>query len=450
MAVLCLLLLTTATLPAWAEGRLPAWYETTTHLNMRSGPSVRSTSQFIMAPGTRVLVIGHPQDQWAEVVYGGDTLYCATRYLQYAAPYAVKKVAKHRYSRYSLWGFVRQLLLTCVVLYVLRWVVIWGLSVASTLVYKVYWVACIPFYFLNWLQRYAAKPWRWYFKVNAGRTDAENRRLRKQLAFAQIPFYILLTPLRWFNAVYYNLFVHCSLEFINYALEVVDPSHPKEGADDTQRWFLLLPWRILKYPLWHGTLTLVESGVWTLVDTLVPALTLYHGTDCMASESITQSRGRVGNNSRYTGIWNVGGGNYAGNGIYFAPDRATALHYASGSLVVCRVTLGRVLDLGIAPRRIYSECGFPNALNVTRWGLDHDYVTGEWWREDAGWWEYCMYDWQNRYNYSWRIRPLYVLSLSDDMLQRTPGGMHHWLFRRMVIEDLWTWFVHLMNSKRTY
>lgn len=211
-----------------------------------------------------------------------------------------------------------------------------------------------------------------------------------------------------------------------------------------------MPWRILKYPLWHGTLTLVESGVWTLVDTLVPALTLYHGTDCMASESITQSRGRVGNNSRYTGIWNVGGGNYAGNGIYFAPDRATALHYASGSLVVCRVTLGRVLDLGIAPRRIYSECGFPNALNVTRWGLDHDYVTGEWWREDAGWWEYCMYDWQNRYNYSWRIRPLYVLSLSDDMLQRTPGGMHHWLFRRMVIEDLWTWFVHLMNSKRKY
>ena len=85
MAALCLLLLTMATLPAWAEGRLPAWYETTTHLNMRSGPSVRSTSQFIMAPGTRVLVIGHPQDQWAEVVYGGDTLYCATRYLQPSA-----------------------------------------------------------------------------------------------------------------------------------------------------------------------------------------------------------------------------------------------------------------------------------------------------------------------------------------------------------------------------
>ena len=62
-----------------------------------------------------------------------------------------------------------------------------------------------------------------------------------------------------------------------------------------------------------------------------------------------------------------------------------------------------------------------------------------------------MYDWKNRYNFSWRIRPLYVLSLDGDVLQRIPGGMHHWLFRRMVIEDLITWFRHLSrkyNKKR--
>ncbi len=35
-----------------------------------------------------------------------------------------------------------------------------------------------------------------------------------------------------------------------------------------------------------------------------------------------------------------------------------------------------------------------------------------------GWWEYCMYDWQNRYNYSWRIRTLYVLNLRDKQMQR--------------------------------
>lgn len=49
----------------------------------------------------------------------------------------------------------------------------------------------------------------------------------------------------------------------------------------------------------------------------------------------------------------------------------------------------------------YAE-SFPNAHGVTKWGLDYGYVTGEWWRGDprARWWEYCMYDWKNRYNYS--------------------------------------------------
>jgi hypothetical protein len=47
-----------------------------------------------------------------------------------------------------------------------------------------------------------------------------------------------------------------------------------------------------------------------------------------------------------------------------------------------------------------------------------------------------MYDWQNRYNESWRIRPLYVINLSDEIIQRVPGGMVHWLFSKMVFEDM--------------
>ncbi len=76
-----------------------------------------------------------------------------------------------------------------------------------------------------------------------------------------------------------------------------------------------------------------------------------------------------------------------------------------------RVTLGRVIDLGLAPKYVYDQCGSPNALYAMRWGLKNGYVTGEWWRDDAKWWEYCMYDWQNRYNDSWLIRPLYVLNI---------------------------------------
>ena len=116
--------------------------------------------------------------------------------------------------------------------------------------------------------------------------------------------------------------------------------------------------------------------------------------------------------------------------------RSTARHYSAGAIIVCRVTLGSTLDLGMAPYHVYYQCGKPNALEATRWGLENNYVTGEWWRPDEGWWEYCMYDWQNRYNYSWRIRPLYVIDLDSGYIQRIPGGMCHWLFRKMVIMDL--------------
>lgn len=106
------------------------------------------------------------------------------------------------------------------------------------------------------------------------------------------------------------------------------------------------------------------------------------------------------------------------------------------ALIVCRVSLGKTIDLGLVPYRVFKQCGHANAFGATDWGLKNGYVTGEWWRKDTGWWEYCMYDWRNRYNYSWRIRPLYVLNLRDKQMQRIPGGMCHWLFRKMVMQDI--------------
>ena len=242
----------------------------------------------------------------------------------------------------------------------------------------------------------------------------------------------LLTPIRLVNAIYFNLFAHCTFEMFNYVLEVFVPSSDKEGTDDAIDWALWLPWRIIKYPIWHMSLTVIESLFWTVFDTFVPALTLYHGTDETAALNIVMAPGRCWGGNRMSGIWNVGAGNFAGNGIYFAPVRSTATHYS-----------GSVLDLGLAPYRIYRQCGYANAFDVTRYGLKNDYTTGEWWRGDREWWEYCMYDWQNRYNESWRIRPLYVLDLADNTIMRIPGGMGHWLFRKMVIKDLYTWASNL-------
>jgi hypothetical protein len=69
--------------------------------------------------------------------------------------------------------------------------------------------------------------------------------------------------------------------------------------------------------------------------------------------------------------------------------------------------------------------------------LRHGYTTGEWWRRDEQWWEYCMFDWQNRYNHPWRIRPVYVFNVRTSRLQHIEGGMQHWLFDKSVLTDLY-------------
>lgn len=416
-----------------ANDLVPGWYITKTDLDLHKGPSKDSVRITTVDGGIRMFVLTTDSLGWSKVVYNGDTLYAVNKYLESAPPL---KTAQHRsiLSTILLWSFFIGSLIVSIV--ILRFILLLCAEKLSTITYHLYWIISMPFYILNWLQRWLAKPWMYFYKYNKG-TDESNYRLRLRYEKMKIPLYILLTPIRFINACYYNLVVHLFFEAFNYCLEVIIPTKESEGDDSTVRWFIMLPWRIIKYPLWHGALTLIECCVWTIVDTFIPALTLFHGTSYDAGISITQSRGRVGDNSNCIEVWNVGGGNFAGNGIYFAPERSTALHYSTGVLIVCRVSLGRTLDLGLAPKRIFDLCGHSNALGVTKWGLNHKYVTGEWWRgSNAKWWEYCMYDWQNRYNQSWRIRPLFLLDLDEHTILRTPGGMYHWLFRKMVFADL--------------
>ena len=443
---LMLLLALPYVVPASAQRQeFPAWCITTANLNIRTSDYQSAPKIATVPRGSRLQVQQVGSNGWAMIIFQGRTAYCSARYLRYDAPVAAQQAPQQSRASSdsgssgstSFWSVVFSIAIIAGILAVLRKVLIVVLGLASVFFYKFYRLISFPFYVLNSLQRYLYKPWLPFYKRNT-RSDGANKELREQLEVWKIPLYIIVTPLRFVNAVYFNILVHCSFELFNYLVEVIVPESEDEGGDNFLWWTVMLPVRVAKYLVWHGGLTFIESCVWTAIDTFVPALTLYHGTTCAAAESITQGPGRVGPKGLYSGVWNVGGGNFAGNGIYFAPARSTALHYSSGSLIVCRVSLGRTLDLGLAPRHIYNQCGAPNALGVTRWGLDNNYVTGEWWRGDAraGWWEYCMYDWQNRYNHSWRIRPLYVLDLSDECIQRIPGGMVHWLFREMVMEDL--------------
>ncbi len=441
----CLIFVTLLPLSCFAaEGNFPAWYETTTHLNVRASDNVLARRLGTLPPDMQIQVEYLTSNNWAAIQHEGQRGYVSARYIRYVRDVEVETTKPSDSSishKKGIWSWVFTIGSWIIGFIIIRKIAIYVLSLISMLMYRAYWLLCIPFYILNWLQRYLSKPWRLFYKSNNGR-DLKNAKLRNTFEWVKVPLYIILTPLRFVNALYFNMVVHCSFEMYNYVIELFLPSNDKEGEDDYIRLFLLLPWRVLKYVVWHGCLTIAESAIWTIIDTFVPALTLFHGTNEQASTTITNA-GRNGYSCNLTGVWNVGGGNYAGNGIYFAPARSTALHYARGSLIVCRVSLGKVLDLGLAPWHIYKQCGYPNALGATKWGLQNGYVTGEWWRKDAGWWEYCMYDWQNRYNYSWRIRPLYVLNLSDKYMQRIPGGMCHWLFRKMVATDIITYWKEL-------
>lgn len=432
-------------LVAWASVRAgvewPCVGTATATLNVRSGPGTNYARVGQLARGERVKVLGSVDAHWVLVEYRSQKRYASSDYLR-LSPMPEEGARKSGGSS-SLWWDILEIGLACftiyiglVILYMVFNLLMRVYVVVARCLTIVYNIVSFLFFILNALQRYLAKPWFVFFKKNRF-DDQANETLRQVFEVLKVPFYVLLAPLRLANAVFFNILVHCTFEMFNYLMEVLFPTSSDEGEGSWWRWTLLLPWRLIKYFLWHGTLTLVESVTWTLVDLVLPAQTLFHGTAYDAADSIVASPGRGLDRYGDIGVWMVGGGNYAGNGIYFAPARSTAVHYSAGSMIVCRVTLGRTLDLGLAPRFVYEACGHPDALAATDWGLKNGFVTGEWWRSDAGWWEYCMYDWQNRYNFSWRIRPLYVLSLETGNIQRIPGGMCHWLFRRMVVGDIW-------------
>ena len=57
-----------------------------------------------------------------------------------------------------------------------------------------------------------------------------------------------------------------------------------------------------------------------------------------------------------------------------------------------------------------------------------------------------MFDWKNRYNYPWRIRPIYVFNFRTGLAQHIDRGFRHWLFSKAVIDDIlnstrFTWLV---------
>lgn len=475
-----------------------------TNINVRSGPGTEYGKIGLINQGSQFPVLSKTDNGWLEIRYDSHPGYISGKYVDYLYSYQKEKQKKSSPQTKSVfsggfWDVAYEIAkFIAVIAFIIGLVLsslasefapgvamFWGFFVIGYIVGLIFgnahigasigqmigtgvallqlafvsdfsitnviWkIISFPFFLLNKIQFYLAKPWRPLMKSNSVH-DNDKKALRIILRCLQFPFYVVSTPLRLLNAIYYNLIVHLLYEASNYLLEVFFPSDDNEGHNNFGSWILWLPKRIVVYLVYHLGLTVIESIVWTIVDTFIPALTLYHGTRSQFAEEMVceprRNRRRRKESGWTTGTWTVGAGNYAGDGIYFGISRRTLENYQRGAAIVCRVTVGKCIDVSLMPDRVYATAGDRNAHEISRWGIMNGYTSGEWWREGCNWWEICLYDRKNRYNYSWRIRPIYVIDYYAGIMQRIKGGSAHWLFRKMVFKDIGRSVKELFSKK---
>lgn len=66
-----------------AEGKFPAWYETTTHLNVRASDNARARRLGTLPPDTQIQVDYMTSNDWAAIQYEGRRGYVSSRYIRY-------------------------------------------------------------------------------------------------------------------------------------------------------------------------------------------------------------------------------------------------------------------------------------------------------------------------------------------------------------------------------
>lgn len=337
--------------------------------------------------------------------------------------------------------------LTCLI--GLKWVAETFGSRYPTLFGNIYYILSSFIWIPNRLQHILSEPWRYIFKTN-WMSDSTKELARPLLYSIQVFLYIAITPLRFFNAIAYNMVVYTITELYDLFIEVLQPCDHKEGADNIWIWLIMFPYRFVKYPVVHGFLVFVEGLIWTIADIFIPTITMYHGTDLTAAQAITGSSKRnaylESNSSWTTGTFCSSTNGWGGRGVYFGSSRRTAYGYAFDSyrlsdnvpvMIVCRVSLGKVLNYALSPDHIFNNTGeYGNHGIPNGYAKEKGYKTGEWWNAKHNYWEFCMFDWQNLYNHPWRIRPVYIFNFSNGRAQHIRGGLRHWLFDKKVFQDI--------------
>lgn len=245
--------------------------------------------------------------------------------------------------------------------------------------------------------------------------------------------YILVSPLRLVNAIWYDIVVYAFFSFKEAFLDLFAPRKQKWARKKNFKyyfcWLFGFPYRFVVF-FFSIVGRSLEGMVYTVVDLFVPTLTMMHGTSEGASINISKP-----------GEWIVGRGDFAGAGIYFAMSKRVAKHYAYASsriasqnspnganpvIIYARVSLGKNVNMSVIPpdkRALVANDG----VALTRWGKGENITSFEWWRSDHNWWEYCMIASPIGVHVkTWRIRVLYIYDMKENEYLRVWGGKAFW------------------------
>ncbi len=204
-------------LAAWGQETFPCIGTATTVLNVRSGPSTSYTIVGQLTKGEQVKVTAQSLPNWVRVEYKAKICYVNSNYLR-LSPLPAATTATHpegpSWGR-ILWNLITgalSLTISVGILYlILRLVFRVGIALSRflTIAFK---ILSFPFFMLNTLQRYLAKPWLIAIKQNRFSYDT-NEKLRDILFWVKIPLYLVLFPVRLANAIFFNLVVHGLFEY---------------------------------------------------------------------------------------------------------------------------------------------------------------------------------------------------------------------------------------------
>ncbi len=283
------------------------------------------------------------------------------------------------------------------------------------------WAVRYPFLILNWLQ------WTLYNPLRDLWTDPGSNKAALVFGLLRYSFiaplwwlliHIITTPLRLVNALYFNIVLYWAVIFCDSITEWLHPRLKYGQYRGIKAWFLYFPLRLFNVFKRNGA-ALLEGILMTGVDIVFPTYTMYHGTSFKG----------IATNIAQEGRWLVGGGDYAGSGIYFGFYRKTAEHYAQGrdrALICARVTTFPCRNSATLPRKLRKKIGNDGA-GISN-GLPFPYRSIEHWRDHsyAQWFEYCLVQpgLAGKYVRTWRARPICVLK--NDMPKRIWGGLSLW------------------------